>query len=119
MMKKFTWRVDYIGTYSFYFPPAFCYHHSMNGLEFRRGLYFGCDVFAAGNTRVESIRVEGETCEVTLPDGTGAILYSLGPRQGFYIQKPVKGFEGERYYFYASQGNPFLKLASGGIARAT
>ena len=76
-------------------------------------------MFASGNIHVESIRAEGETCDVTLPDGKPATLYSLGSRQGFYIQKPVKDFRGERYYFYASQGNPFLKLASGGIARAT
>ena len=94
----------------------------MNGMELGKGFCFGCDVFAAGNNRVQSIRAEGETCEVTLndKDGTKAVLCSEGPKKGFHIQSPLRLPDGvERYYPYAAHNNPFLKLAHGGIARAT
>ena len=91
----------------------------MNGLEMPRP-YFGCDVFAAGNTRIASIRAEGETCRVMLEDNkTEAVLYSDGPGQGFHIQFPLRGLTIGRHYPYASHDNPFLKLARGGVARAT
>lgn len=90
----------------------------MNGLEMR-GPCFGCDVFDSGNTRVKSIYKEGDTCDVTLVDGTPATLCSEGPRQGFYIQFPVQGLNVQRIYPYAQIGNPFLKLANGNRARAT
>ena len=90
----------------------------MNGLELP-GPYFGCDVFASGNKLVQSIRKERETCDVTLADGTPAKLCSDGPEKGFYIQSPVNGLRVERNYPYALHGNTFLKLAHGGIARAT
>lgn len=91
----------------------------MNGMEFGKELCYGCDVFAAGNTMVQSIRAEGETCEVTLADGTPATLYSEGTKQGFYIQFPLRLPEGvERYYPFAKTGNSFLRFAHG-IARAT
>ena len=89
----------------------------MNGMEMK-GLYFGCDVFSGGGGLVTRTRAEGETCDVTLADGTSAILRSDGPKNGFYIQSPVKGLSVERYYPFSEVGNTFLKLAHGGIARA-
>lgn len=84
-----------------------------------KGVYFGCDVFAADNMRVQSIRAEGETCNVTLADGTQATLCSDGLKQGFHIQFPLRLPEGvKRYYPFAKTDNPFLRFA-GGIARAT
>lgn len=91
----------------------------MNGMELRRGLYFGCDVFSGGV--VTRLQNEGETCEVMLndKDRTKAVLYSDGYQQGFYIQFPLKlPDDVERYYPFVKTDNTFLKLAYG-IARAT
>ncbi len=96
------------------------YHHPMNGLEMK-GPNYGCDVYGgAGNSRVESIQREGDTCEVILLDGTNAVLCSEGHEKGFYIQSPLRLPPGvERYYPFARHNNSFLRLASGGYARAT
>ncbi len=84
------------------------------------GPNYGCDVYGVGNSRVASINKEGETCEVELLSGEPATLCSLGPRQGFYIQSPLKLPPGaERNYYYSATNNSFLRLASGGYARAT
>lgn len=91
----------------------------MNGMEFGKGLCFGCDVFAADGALVDRAGKEGETCDVTLADGTQATLCSEGPKQGFYIQFPVQGLNVQRIYPYAPIGNLFLKLAHSGRARAT
>lgn len=85
-----------------------------------KGPYFGCDVFGGRGEGVASIQREGDTCEVTLLDGMKATLCSEGHEKGFYILSPLRLPSGvERYYPFAHHNNSFLRLASGGFARAT
>ena len=79
----------------------------MNGMELGKGLYFGCDVYSGGGEVVDRIIHEGDTCDVTLPDGTKAVLCSDGPKEGFYIQFPIKDLTVERNYFHAAHENAF------------
>lgn len=92
----------------------------MNRLEMKgKGPCYGCDVYGGGGEGVASIQREGDTCAVTLPDGTAATLSSLGHQKGFYIQSPLQLPSGvERYYYYAPHKTSFLRLASG-YAQAT
>lgn len=91
----------------------------MNGMELMKGPYFGCDVYGGGEG-VASVQREGDTCEVTLQDGTKAVLCSEGHEKGFYIQSPLKLPLGvERAYPFVMKNNTFLRLANHGIARAT
>lgn len=91
----------------------------MNGLEMKAPC-FGCDVYSGGGEGVASVQREGDTCDVILQDGTEAVLCSEGYQKGFYILSPLRLPSGvERYYAFAHHNNSFLRLASGGFARAT